>query len=295
MQNPLSENSSDYLIDETLIYKAVSGDKKALEEFVKRHQDWIYNIALRMLYYPDDAKDVTQEVLIKIITKLSTFKGNSNVKTWIYRIVVNYILNLKKSKSEINHITNFEDYGNAIDNCPDFELKEDTFTGFNSEDVVEEVKLGCLYGMLLCLDREQRMVFILGSLFGVSDKTGAELLEISRDSFRQKLSRARKDIFNFMNNKCGLVNKSNPCRCRKKTVSLISQKVVNPENLLFNKNYSERLKDRVPVLLDDYETFIQKKGAELFGNQPFRKSPDFVIYIQNLIKTDSFKEIFNLN
>lgn len=295
MQNPLSENSNEYLIDETLVSKSVSGDKAALEEFVKRHQDWIYNIALRMLFYPDDAKDAAQEVLIKIITKLSTFKGKSNIRTWIYRIVVNYILNLKKSKAELNHITSFKDYAVAIDNCPDFELKQDSSFGFNAEDVVEEVKLTCMYGMLLCLDREQRMVFVLGSLFGVSDKIGAELLDVSRDSFRQKLSRARKDVFNFMNNKCGLINKSNPCRCDKKTRALINQNVVNPSNLLFNKDYSHKLKDKIPALLDNYENYIHKQGAELFGSQPFQKSPDFVPYIQNLIKSLSFKEIFNFN
>jgi len=51
----------------------------------------------------------------------------------------------------------------------------------------------------------------------VTDAVGAELLEISRENFRQRLARARRDLHRFMNDRCGLVNRSNPCRCAKKT------------------------------------------------------------------------------
>ena len=54
--------------------------------------------------------------------------------------------------------------------------------------------------MLLCLDREQRLIYVLGEIFGVTDVIGAELLEISRQNFRQKLSRARRDLHSFMQN-----------------------------------------------------------------------------------------------
>jgi DNA-directed RNA polymerase specialized sigma24 family protein len=63
--------------------------------------------------------------------------------------------------------------------------------------------------MPLC---EQRIVYVLGEIFGATDRLGAELLDISRDSFRQKLARARRDLCNFMQDKCGLVKASNPCR-----------------------------------------------------------------------------------
>ena len=63
MKNPLSENYTGDKLDKKLIDLSLNGDKKSLEKLIKRHQDWIYNIALRMVFYPDDAKDVTQEVL----------------------------------------------------------------------------------------------------------------------------------------------------------------------------------------------------------------------------------------
>ena len=58
---------------------------------------------------------------------------------------------------------------------------------------------------MLCLDREQRLIYILGGIFGVTDTVAAELLEISSDNFRQRLAGARRDLHNFMNDKCGLV------------------------------------------------------------------------------------------
>ena len=83
-------------------------------------------------------------------------------------------------------------------------------------------------GMLLCLDRKQRLIFTLGEILGASDTVGGEVLEMTADNFRQCLARARRDLHSFMNNQCGLVNKNNPCRCPKKTQGFIEQGHVDP-------------------------------------------------------------------
>jgi RNA polymerase sigma factor (sigma-70 family) len=101
--NPFIEKKSTDQKDEQLIEEALLGNKKSLEDLIYRHQAWIYNIALRMVFYPQEAEDITQEVLIKIITKLSTFRKESSFRTWAYRIVINQVLNMKKSLGEKNH------------------------------------------------------------------------------------------------------------------------------------------------------------------------------------------------
>jgi len=295
MINPFNENYTKDKTDETLISRAVEGDKNALEELVKRHQDWIYNIALRMVFYSDEAKDVTQEVLIKIITKLSSFKMESSFRTWAYRIAVNHVLNMKNNRGEAGHFSNFSDYGKSIDNTPDFELSEDIDLSFDAETIIEEVKLSCLNGMLLCLNREQRVIFILGGIFGVSDAVGSEIMEISRDNFRKKLSRARKELFNFMNDKCGLVNESNPCRCSKKTKALVDNGYVNPVKLMFNTNYVVKVKQATGSKLEKLSGYVEKNAGKLFEEQPFQNSPDNIEYLRRLINTAEFKEIFNFN
>ncbi|MBP9191726.1 MAG: sigma-70 family RNA polymerase sigma factor, partial [Ignavibacteria bacterium] len=85
MTNPFIEKNETTAEDKLLVEQAIKGDKKSLEQLIKRHQSWIYNIALKMVWNPSDAEDVTQETLIKIITKLSTFRGDSSFRTWAYR------------------------------------------------------------------------------------------------------------------------------------------------------------------------------------------------------------------
>ena len=111
----------------------------------------------------------------------------------------------------------FAQYGESLDATPDMELPDPRSVPADVRLLVDEARIGCTSGMLLCLDREQRLTYILGEIFGVTDGLGAELLEISRENFRQRLARARRDLHNFLHDKCGLVNEANPCRYAKKT------------------------------------------------------------------------------
>ena len=117
INNPLADNSIDHE-DQSLVLRARSGDRKALEDLVQRHQAWIYNIAVRMLYHPQDAEDATQEILIKVLTRLSSFEGRSSFRTWLYRIIVNHVLNMKRGRVE-HASTDFASYGAALDDTPE--------------------------------------------------------------------------------------------------------------------------------------------------------------------------------
>jgi RNA polymerase sigma factor (sigma-70 family) len=186
--NPLNDAAETDPDDVQLVRRIRDGDRDALEALVIRHQDWIYNIVLRMVYHPQDAQDATQEVLLKLLTKLSTFEGRSSFRAWLYRIVVNQVLNMKRARGEAAE-WDFATYGRGLDSAPDADLPDPRSVPVDVQLVVDEARIGCSSGMLLCLDREQRLVYILGEIFGVSDAIGSELLDISRDNFRQKLSR----------------------------------------------------------------------------------------------------------
>ena len=58
-----------------LVEVAKAGNKKALESIILEIRDLVYNLSLKMLLFPTDAEDATQEILVKVITSLSTFKG----------------------------------------------------------------------------------------------------------------------------------------------------------------------------------------------------------------------------
>ncbi len=80
-----------------LVKLAIEGDRHSLESLIKSVQDKIYHLSLKMLYLPPEAEDATQEILIKIVTKLDSFKQKSSFNTWAFRIASNHLLNKRKS------------------------------------------------------------------------------------------------------------------------------------------------------------------------------------------------------
>lgn len=281
--NPFSERGEQGAgpADEELVSNAQAGDKDALEKLVRRHQPWVFNIALRMVWYREAAEDATQEILIKVVTKLSTFRGQSQFRTWLYRIAFNHLLNVRKSEFEEQSIT-FTDMGLALDETPNFDLPDPKSVPVELPLLVEEARIGCMTGMLVCLDRRQRLAFILGEYFGVTSEVGGEVMEVSPDNFRQLLSRARRDLYQFMNEKCGLVNAANPCRCAKKTRSFMQAGYVNPDRMEFTKGRLASVSDVAPHRLNELET-LDRKHAELFRDHGFLAAPDLATKLRELI------------
>jgi len=291
MYNPFIENRQSDLKDNRLVRIAVEGDRKSLDELILRHQAWIYNIALRMVWNPLDAEDVTQEVLLKIITKLSTFRGESSFRTWVYRIVANHVLNMKRRESE-KHVVSFDQYWESINSTPDMDLPDQNSMPIDISLILEEVKSHCMMAMLLCLDRRKRLVFILGELFGVNDAMGYEILDISKANFRQILSRARKLVYSFMREKCGLIHRNNSCHCSLKARSMIKSNNINPKNLKFQRNYEFNIQSIAMDRGRKLEDFVYSQCKKLFRQQPFQHSPDYVKSFRKLISSDEFREFF---
>jgi len=290
--NPLAESAASDPEDRELVCRAQGGNREALEQLIARHQAWIYNIVLRMVYLPQDAEDATQEVLVKLVTKLSTFAGKSSFRTWLYRIAVNHVLNMKRGQADAVGWT-FTRYRDALDGTPDMDLPDPRAVPADVQLLVDEARIGCSSGMLLCLDREQRLVYVLGEIFGVTDAVGAELLEISRDGFRQKLARARRDLHSFMQDKCGLVNEANPCRCAKKTQAFMKAGYVDPQKLLFAREHVTRVRDVAEKKCQDLEA-LDEAYAEIHRSHPFHDPPDFVASLRTLIDGTAFKSTLEL-
>ena len=279
--------------DNELVAQIRGGSRDALETLIRRHQSWIYNIVQRMVYVHEDAEDITQEILIKIITKLATFEGRSSFRTWLYRIVVNHVLNMNRARAERREWT-FELYEASLDAFPDAELPDPRSVPADVELLVDEARISCTSGMLLCLTREQRLTYILGEIFGVTDNVGAEILEISRENFRQKLARARRDLHHFMQNKCGLINKANPCRCARKTRAFMTAGYVNPDNLLFARGHISRVREVARKTCDNIDS-LDAAYAEIHRDHPFLESPDFAASLRNLMDLPDFKSILDFH
>ena len=282
INNPLADNSPTDPEDQSLAIRACAGDRKALEDLIQRHQGWIYNIALRMLFHPQDAEDATQEILVKVMTGLSSFAGRSSFRTWLYRIVVNHVLNTRRGREEQKSFT-FSVYGEGLDHTPDLDPPDPKGSSPDANMLVTEAMLACTSGMLLCLDREQRLSYILGEIFGVSDTVAADVLEITADNFRQRLARARRDLRNFMNDKCGLVNQANPCRCARKTRGFIQAGHVDPENLLFVRERICEVREAAPKTYEAIKS-LDDKCADIYRRHPFYQPPDLGQMLRRMIE-----------
>jgi RNA polymerase sigma factor (sigma-70 family) len=196
---------------EDLARHAIGGDRDALDQLVRAIQGDVYGLALRMLWNREDAEDATQEILVRTVTRLAQFDFRSQLKTWVYRIAVNYIRDVKKSPVERMHL-NFQQFG------------DDLVEGLSSAGpvdserslLVEEVKIGCTLGMLQCLDRPHRLAYVLGEILDLSGPECAEALGISPELFRKRLQHARTAIEVFTRTYCGLASDSAACACHRR-------------------------------------------------------------------------------
>ena len=234
MNHLTNEESSD------LIQKATAGDKKALETVLIGVQDLIFNLSLRMLGTFPDAEDATQDILLKIITHLSSFKGESSFSTWVFSIASNHLKRYQKHMFAKFPLS-FEFYGDDIRNA-DINDVPDLTQNVERSVLAEELKLSCTNVMLQCLDAESRCIFILGTMFKVDSRIAGDILGITPEAYRQRLSRVRKKVADFLKEYCGEYG-NGTCRCSDRVDYAIQNHRLNPEQLDFTAAIPKKMLD----------------------------------------------------
>ncbi len=219
--------------DPVVVAAAQQGDRSALTEIIERHRPWIYNIAVKMMGNPASAEDAAQEIFIKVLRRIGSFEGRSSFRTWLYRVAFHHLLNANRSPGE-EAVGSFEEYGAGLQAAPNLGLDDIPLP--ERELLVEEAKTACLTGMLLCLSRDQRLAYVLGSVFQLADTLASEILDIKPATFRKRLQRARDDLHSFMSGQCGLIDESNPCRCAHKTRAFFEAGHLDREELRFQRD-----------------------------------------------------------
>lgn len=209
----------------TLVEAARGGDRDALEAVLAAVRDDVHRLALRMTGCPDGALDATQEILVKVLTRLSTFAGRAAFTTWVHRIAVNHLLDRRRSAVERLELTFGAFAGDlhdglapvAVDAGPELDL------------LAREVKRSCTLAMLTCLDREARVAYVLGEVFGVSSTDGAWICGTTEPAYRKRLSRARAAVRAFVGEHCGLVAPERArCHCRRRVPAAVRLGRIDP-------------------------------------------------------------------
>jgi RNA polymerase sigma factor (sigma-70 family) len=279
MPNPMTPAASITL--EAEVARANSGDRAALESIVRAVQKDIYRLAIRFLWHPQDAEDATQEILIRVITGLGSFRGESGFRTWVYRVASNALLTLRKQRMEQQSL-HFEQFGQDLENgLVDTHL---TVPDNASEALlIEEVKIGCTLAMLQCLDRDHRLAYILGEIMELDHTDAANALDITSAAFRKRLSRARASILKFMQSHCGLVNTDNACRCSRRVSTAVALGRVDPAHLLFAS--SQQQAQRFPQVLAQIRLLEDSRRATaLYQSHPEAvPSGAFMAWLKDLL------------
>jgi len=201
---------------EEVAQRAITGDRDAVEALVRALQGDIYALSLRMLWNREDAEDATQEILIRVITRLSSFDFRSRLKTWAYRVAVNYLLDAKRSVVERMNLNFVRLSADLVEG-----LAADGPAADERSVLVEEVKIGCTLAMLQCLDRPHRLAYILGEILGLRAPEAADALDIDPSLLRKRLERARSAILSFTRSYCGLVSDDAACRCHRRVPAAV--------------------------------------------------------------------------
>lgn len=215
---------------EQLVREAVNGNKTALEGVAAAIQDRVYNLALRMLVNPEDARDATQDILIKVITNLGSFRFESRFNTWVYRLAANYLITEKKIRDRDPQL-NFEMYREDLES--DLQAPGELSERPDYRILLNELRISCTMAMLLCLKPTHRMAYILGDIMELDHVDASEILDISKANFRQRLSRARVEVHAFTAQSCGVVNTHAACRCDRKLQGAMRRHRVDPEHIIF--------------------------------------------------------------
>lgn len=270
----------------TLIEQATAGNKEALETVVLSVQDLVFNLSLRMLGTFPDAEDASQDILLKVITHLSSFRQDSSFSTWVFSIAVNHLMNYK------NHMfakypLSFEFYGDDIVNgkigdVPD--LTQDV----EKSILAEELKMSCTNVLLQCLDPDSRCIFILGTMFKVDSRIAGDILGISPEAYRQRLSRVRKRVAEFLSEYCGEYGKGN-CRCANRVNYAIQNRRISPDRLDFTRARPIDGAIEVKTAMEEIDGYSQQ-----FAFCRTYQSPEQIKkYIQDFLNGTAFSTVAN--
>lgn len=260
---------------EKILQTALNGDRNSQSGLIELVKDKIFNIAV---YYTGDfhlAQDCTQEILLKIISSLHKLKEAQKFENWAYTITSNYLRNYYRDNKKYTGIT-LE--AMEAESTMHLEKNYAVHKDYSEEkEFIYELKVSCTTAMLMCLSKDDRVLLILSMMLELNSLQISEILDVSPEVVRKRLSRANTKIKNFIKNNCGLLNKENSCICRQRVNYAIAKGRVSVEDPYFLKKQHIENQDVLRNKMDKME--------ELAGiSEIFKNNPEYTISAEVLEK-----------
>jgi RNA polymerase sigma-70 factor (ECF subfamily) len=185
--------------EQSLVEQCKNGDTAAFDRLIRIHQDRIYNLALHLLGDPEDALDLAQEVFLTLFRKIDSFRGESALSTWLYRITANLARNFwsRQERKGYSHTISLDET-ESPDGDKDLPLQiPDSNPGPRNQAAGRELG-AILKEQLKSLSFEHRQILIMRFSEGVSYEEMAHILDSSVGTVKSRLNRAREELRKLM-------------------------------------------------------------------------------------------------
>jgi RNA polymerase sigma factor (sigma-70 family) len=264
------------------VQAAAAGDRAAAHKVLRAIEDRVYRLAMRMLGHPQDAEDAAQEILVVVLTHLGSFRGESSFSTWVWKIAARRLAEVKRGRRETDsfealeeRLTGFREGAHALPVLPDAE----------SAVFAHEVRLRCTEAMLLSLDRQARIAYLLGDIFNLSGDEAAAVLEIDPATYRKRLTRARERLYEFMRQRCGVFDLANACRCERVAAGASACGLLRRDALLFANHPARAAKQVVDRATREVTDLL--RVAEVIRDHPDYSAPESLVAgLRELLDSD---------
>jgi RNA polymerase sigma-70 factor (ECF subfamily) len=200
----VTEATNISIDDALLVEQCRLGRSAAMERLILRYQNRIYNVILKICANPDDAAELTQETFVKVIENIDKFEARSSFYTWLFRIAVNLTLN--HCQRSVRLRTESLDAAADDHGEDDGQLLQDFLSDDSSPDpaAIAQNKELCriVLEALTDLDNDHRAVIVLRDIEGMDYAQIARVLRIELGTVKSRLSRARGNLRQILENVC---------------------------------------------------------------------------------------------
>lgn len=187
-----------------------------INEIIDKYSKKVFNLAYRITGSRADAEDIVQETFMQVYENLGSFKGESNIYTWIYKIALNNCLKLKKKmdKAYVESLDRkVEEYKDDVPaEVEEWYASPEKAVYIN--ELLTEIRHGCMHFLSFRLPENQRIVYVMRNVLDFSYKEISEVLGIGENVIKARLNRARASLLEFFGSRCQWLTTENTCTCR---------------------------------------------------------------------------------
>lgn len=199
---------------------------KNIDNIISQYSPLVRSICFKMTWNSDISNDAYQETWIEVLKSIKSFRSQSQLSTWIYKIAFRTILRLIKKEK----VYSSRFIGEFIES----QAKEIIFTPDIDDDSTIKASCNrCLTGFLYCLSKEDRMLYILRDIGELEYNIIGEIIEDTPANLRQRTVRIRRRLKNILSNECILYNPNANCKCR--NIKRIKEMQLDQEFELFRR------------------------------------------------------------